>query len=109
MDTLGGTFFLGTKAGLRIGVGEVNGTGEEVKLFRDEFDMMTDTIIPTGSIDYREMFRREHASFRDAVLAGGPSPIDPDTMLYTNVIFQGGLDSALQGGKEVLVNIPKLK
>jgi predicted dehydrogenase len=104
MDSLGGTIFLGTKAGLRIGVGEVRGPQEGVTLYRDEFGLPTDIIIPTrGSVD---AFKAEDAAFVDAVREGKPSPIDPDGMLLTNVIFQGVIDSANADGREVEVKVP---
>ena len=104
MDSLGGTIFLGTKAGLRIGVGEVRGPQEGVTLYRDEFGLPTDIRIPTrGSVD---VFKAEDAAFVDAVREGKPSPIDPDGMLLTNVIFQGVIDSANADGREVEVSVP---
>ncbi len=104
MDSLGGTIFLGTKAGLRIGVGEVRGPQEGVTLYRDEFSLPTDINIPTrGSVD---VFKAEDAAFVDAVREGKPSPIDPDGMLLTNVIFQGVIDSANADGREVEVTVP---
>jgi predicted dehydrogenase len=104
MDSLGGTIFLGTKAGLRIGVGEVSGPQEGVTLYRDEFGQPTDIRIPTrGSVD---VFKAEDAAFVDAVREGKPSPIDPDGMLLTNVIFQGVIDSANADGREVEVTVP---
>lgn len=104
MDSLGGTIFLGTKAGLRIGVGEVRGPQEGVTLYRDEFGLPTDIHIPTrGSVD---VFKAEDTAFVDAVREGKPSPIDPDGMLLTNVIFQGVIDSANADGREVEVTVP---
>ena len=95
MDSLGGTIFLGTKAGLRIGIGEVRGPQEGVKLYRDEFGDPFDIDIPTG--DSVDVFKAEDAAFVDAVREGKPSPIDPDGMLLTNVIFQGVVDSQEAG------------
>jgi predicted dehydrogenase len=104
MDSLGGTIFLGTKAGLRIGVGEVSGPQEGVTLYRDEFGQPTDIRIPTrGSVD---VFKAEDTAFVDAVREGKPSPIDPDGMLLTNVIIQGVIDSANADGREVEVTVP---
>ena len=104
MDSLGGTIFLGTKAGLRIGVGEVSGPQEGVSVYRDEFGQPTDVKIPTGRpVD---VFKAEDSAFADAVREGKPSPIDPDGMLLTNVIIQGVVDSNEAGGREVEVNVP---
>jgi len=107
MDSIGGTFFLGTKAGLRIGVGEVRGPEEGVWVYRDEFGALTDVQIqgirPVQGI---ELFKRENAAFAEAVRENQPSPIDPDGMLLTNVIIQGAMDSAARGGQEVPVTVP---
>ena len=104
MDSLGGTIFLGTKAGLRIGVGEVRGPQEGVTLYGDEGGKETTTSIPIGaSVD---VFKAEDSAFVDAVREGKPSPINPDGMLLTNVIIQGVIDSQAKGGREVKVKVP---
>jgi len=101
MDSLGGTIFLGKKAGLRIGIGEVRGPSEGVWLYRDEFGQPTDIQVPTpGRVD---VFQAEDAAFVDAVREGKPSPIDPAGMLLTNVIIQGVIDSQQANGREVEV------
>ena len=104
MDTIGGTFFLGTKAGLRVGVGEVTGPGEGVSIYRDEFGEPTNVKIPVGG--EVDVFKAEDSAFVDAVRHNKPSPVNPDGMLMTNVIFQGVVDSAAAGGREVKVNVP---
>ena len=104
MDSLGGTIFLGTKAGLRIGVGEVRGPQEGVTIYRDEFGEPTDLRIPIGrSVD---VFKAEDTAFVESIREGKPSPIDPDGMLLTNVIIQGVVDSQAAGGREVEVTVP---
>jgi predicted dehydrogenase len=107
MDTLGGTFFLGERAGLRIGVLEVKGTETGVFLFRDEFGAMTK--VQLDNVDFRdnqELFAREDRAWIEAIRTGSPSPIDPDGVLLTNVIIQGIVDSASAGGREVEVSVP---
>jgi predicted dehydrogenase len=109
MDSLGGTFFLGTKAGLRIGVGEVRGPEEGVTVYRDQFGALTNISVENvRSVEGIELFRRENAAFADAVRESKPAPIDPDGMLLTNVIIQGVIDSAAAGGREVEVTIPAM-
>lgn len=109
LDSLGGTFFLGTKAGLRIGVSEVKGPEEGVWVYRDEFGTLTNTAAqfmrPLTGI---ELFKREDAAFADAIREDKPSPIDPDGILLTNVIIQGVIDSAAAGGREIEVTVPKV-
>jgi hypothetical protein len=108
MDSLGGTFFLGTKAGLRIGIGEVRGPEVGVTVYRDEFGAMTNaTVEQVRPLQGIELFRRENAAFADAVREGKPSPIDPNGMLLTNVIIQGAIDSSEVGGVEIEVTVPK--
>ena len=104
MDSLGGTIFLGTKAGLRIGVGEVRGPQEGITIYRDEFGEPISVGVPTGRSP--DVFKSEDAAFADAVREGKPSPIDPDGMLLTNVIIQGVIDSSEAGGREVAVTVP---
>ena len=108
LDSLGGTFFLGTKAGFRIGVSEVKGPEEGVWVYRDEFGTLTNTnALFLRPLQGAELFKRENAAFADAVREGKPSPIDPDGMLLTNVIIQGVIDSAAAGGREIEVTVPK--
>lgn len=104
MDSLGGTIFLGTKAGLRIGVGEVRGPQEGVVVYRDEFGEPITINVPVGG--HVDVFRAEDSAFIEAVREGKPSPIDPDGVLLTNVIIQGVIDSANSGGHEVKVSVP---
>ena len=107
MDSLGGTYFLGTKGGLRIGVGEVRGPDRGVTVYRDQFGVMTDVIarnLPT--VQGVELFRREDAAFVEAIRDGLPSPIDPAGVLLTNVIIQGIMDSSEDGGRELEVTVP---
>jgi predicted dehydrogenase len=97
MDDIGGTFFLGTRAGLRL---------HPLTLYRHEFGLMTNTVpqeVPT--VEDIELFRREQLAFVDAIREGKPSPIPADQMLLTNIIIQGLIDSAATG-KEVAVSVP---
>lgn len=101
MDTLGGTFFLGTRAGLRL--------EPEIRVFRDEWGYLTD-VIPHAAPpkDFRELFRLEIEDFYAAIRAGRPSPIDPEEALMTNVIIDGILASTRASGREVAVAMPKV-
>ena len=104
MDSLGGTFFLGTKAGLRIGIGEVRGPQDGVRVYGDkDGEFHDETFTDFESVD---VFLAEDTAFIDAVREGKPSPIDPDGMLLTNVIIQGVIDSSEAGGREVEVTVP---
>jgi predicted dehydrogenase len=106
MDTLGGTILLGTKAGLRVGTDNLAGP-KGVWMYRDEFGAVTDVEFKNLTTWSRpDLFALEDEAFARAVRAGGPSPVDPQEFLITNVIIQGLLDSAAQGGAEVTVKAP---
>ena len=99
MNEIGGTFFLGTKAGLRL---------SPLTVYRHEWGMLTDTIpqnIP--QVEGIELFRRENRAFAESIREGKPSPIPTEQMLLTNVIIQGLLDSAA-AGHEVQVTVPNV-
>jgi len=99
LNDLGGTFFLGTRGGLRL---------DPLTLYRHEFGLMTDTtpqeVHPVEDI---ELFRREHLAFANAIREGKPSPIPPDQLLLTNMIIQGLIDSSAIG-REVTLALPNL-
>ncbi len=98
MDTLGPTFFLGTKAGLKL---------EPLTVFHQEAGVLVNSVIegiPTPQGD--ELFRLENLAFAEAIREGKPSPLPPEKMILTNVIIQGLIDSAAVGGREVAVNVP---
>jgi predicted dehydrogenase len=97
MDEIGGTFFLGTKAGLKM---------HPLTVFRHEWGLMTDTQVKgIQEVEDIELFRREEIAFANAIRDGKPSPIPADEMIYTNVIIQGLIDSSA-AGHEVQVKVP---
>jgi predicted dehydrogenase len=99
MDTLGGNFLLGTKAGLRM---------NPLTIYRHEWGALTDTVVQNvPPMEGVEMFRQENLGFAEAIRKGLPSPIPPDEMLLTNVIIQGLIDSA-EAGHEVEVSVPEV-
>jgi predicted dehydrogenase len=99
MDSLGGTFFLGTKAGLRL---------NPLTVYRHEWGVLTDTIVQNvRDTEPQEQFRRENVAFAEAIRQNKPSPIPADQMLLTNVIIQGLIDSAA-AGREVEVTVPSV-
>ncbi len=106
MDSLGGTIFLGKKAGLRIGIGEVRGPQDGVRVYGDKDGQIHDeTYTEFKSVS---VFHEEDSAFIDAVREGKPSPIDPYEIMLTNVIIQGVIDSSEAGGREVEVTVPSL-
>jgi predicted dehydrogenase len=93
MDSLGGTFFLGSKAGLRL---------DPLTIYRNERGMLADTLLQVPRVDDIELFKSENLAFADAIRESKPSPIPADEMLLTNIIIQGLIDSA-EAGREVSV------
>ena len=104
MDSLGGTIFLGEKAGLRIGVSEVRGPQDGVFVYGDNNGEIEDQSFT--EFEPVDVFVAEDTDFIDAVRHGKPSPIDPYGMLLTNVVFQGVNDSSENGGREVELKVP---
>ena len=99
MDSIGGTFFLGTKAGLKM---------HPLTVYRHEWGAMTDTqICGIEEVENIELFRRENRAFADAIREGKPSPIPADEMVLTNVIIQGLIDSSA-ACREVAVSVPSV-
>ncbi len=99
MDNIGGTFFLGTKGGLKL---------NPLTLFRFENGLMTDTVVPNvPPTDPPALFRQENLAFAAAVREGKPSPIPPEELLLTNVIIQGLVDSSV-AGHELQVSMPEV-
>lgn len=96
IDSLGRSFFLGTKAGLALG---------PLEIFRDEFGTMVN-ITPKEVRDDVDRFREETADFIRAVREGRPSPIPPEEVIWTNVIMDGIYRSA-KAGREVKVGLPQ--
>ena len=99
MDSLGSTFFLGTKAGLKT---------SPFTVFRNDFGMLTD-VTPKNlpATDYGLHFRQENLAFAKAIREGLPSPVPPEEVLLTNVIIQGLVDSA-KVGHEIEVTVPEV-
>lgn len=98
MDTLGATFFLGTKAGLKL---------DTLTVFHQEAGVLMNSVMDgIPSQQNIDLFRLENLAFADAVREGKPSPLLPEDMLITNVVIQGLIDSAAAGGREIAVQVP---
>ena len=54
-----------------------------------------------------DVWRTQVEAFRDAVIQGKPSPIDPEKVLITNVIMDG-IFRSVEKGKEVAVKVPEI-
>ena len=80
---------------------------EPLTYFHQQDGLLLDSVVqelPTPKPG--EGFRTENLAFADAVREGKPSPVPADEMLLTNVIIQGLIDSAAQGGREIAVHVP---
>ena len=101
-DDLGPNTLLGTKGGLQL--------SPTLTLFRDEFGAMTNVTphIPDRSEPNRmHHFVPQARIFADAVRAGGPSPVDTEGILYSQLIMDGMFRSA-SAGREVEIEIPSI-
>ena len=116
-NSLGSNFFLGKKAGLSM---------DGMEVYADEVPKGLEQLVKAegGSLEVEEVrgnmvnvrirglkpvdvWQAQIRAFRDAVLKGGPSPIDPEKVLLTNVIMDGIARSAKRG-KEVAARIPTI-
>ena len=116
-NSLGSNFFLGEKAGLSMDGMEVY--ADEVpkeleKLAKAEGCSLEVEEVRGGMVNIRikglkpvDVWQEQIKAFRDAVLRGGPSPIDPEKVLLTNVIMDGIFRSA-KAGREVKARIPRI-
>lgn len=98
MDSLGGTFFLGTQAGMKL---------NPLTVFKNQWGCLTDITPHVAPVEDIELFKSENLAFADAIRENKPSPIPGDEMLLTNVIIQGLIDSAI-AGREVQVTVPNV-
>lgn len=96
LDSLGSTYFLGTKAGLRL---------SPLELYRDEFGCMT-TVTFQGLPQEPDTFKEEILDFIRAIRNHLPSPIPPEQAILTNIIMDAIYRSA-EAGEEVKVEIPE--
>lgn len=100
LDSLGGTFLLGDKGGLRI---------EPFELYRDEHRTMVTTSFP--HLPRPEPFSTlmaQVSAFISAIREGKPSPTPPEEIMMTNVIMDAIYESA-RLGREVKCKVPKLE
>jgi predicted dehydrogenase len=101
-DDLGPSVLLGTRGGLQM--------SPKLTLFRDEFGVMTN--VTPQLPEHTEPMRMHHfvpqaRIFIDAVRAGGPTPVDTQGILHSQVIMDGMFRSAA-AGREVAVEIPSI-
>jgi predicted dehydrogenase len=101
-DDLGPSQFLGTRGGLQL--------SPNLVLYRDEFGVLTN--VTPQLPDLTEPQRMHHFTpqaqvFVNAVRAGGPTPVDTQGILYSQLIMDGIFRSA-EGGREVSIELPIL-
>lgn len=94
LDSLGRSFFLGTKGGMALSPLEV--------YVNQQFGNLNMTMTPQGLRENDQWFEKIKA-FAEAVRDEQPSPIDPHGVFLTNVIMDGIIRSAA-AGHEVTVD-----
>jgi predicted dehydrogenase len=115
-NSLGPNYFLGKKAGMSLDGLEVYADkcpkelqklakSEGCTLKVDEVRNMVN--VSVQGLERVDVWPAQIKAFLDAVRKGGPSPIDPERVLLTNVIMDGIFRSVKQG-KEVAVRVPEI-
>lgn len=113
-NSLGNSFFLGKKAGMTFGEIYADSVPKELEqlansegwtLKVDPVDKMVN--IRIEGLKPVDVWDAQVRAFINAVRTGGPSPIDPNKVLITNVIMDGIARSA-KLGKEVTVKMPEV-
>jgi predicted dehydrogenase len=102
-DDLGPSTLLGTHGGLQL--------SPTLVLFRDEFGVLTNVSpqLPDLTEPHRmHHFKPQARIFVDAVRAGGPTPVEPTTILFSQVIMDGIYRSAA-AGREVELKVPAIE
>ncbi|MCS7253796.1 MAG: Gfo/Idh/MocA family oxidoreductase [Armatimonadota bacterium] len=100
LDSLGSTFLLGDKGGLRF---------EPFELYRDEHGTMVTISFPNlPRLDPYSVLMAQISAFIDAIKQGKPSPTPPEEIMMTNVIMDAIYESA-RLGREVKCRVPKLE
>lgn len=116
-DSLGPTYFLGTRAGIQLGgpvlyldavtpeiEALVREAGGELEVREGQAKLPT---VHVQGLPRTDVWVAQMTAFREAVLRGGPSPIPPEGVLLTNVVMDGIFRSH-ERGEEVPVSVPKL-
>ena len=115
-DSLGGTYFLGTQAGLSLGgpVIYADSYSEELKKLVQAEGLTATPNPPEGMTTIRfsgfpgvDVWEAQMTAFREAVRTNTPSPLLPEGVFLTNVIMDGIFRSHEQG-KEVAVKVPEI-
>jgi predicted dehydrogenase len=109
MDSLGATFLLGTKAGLRLTEVADKGVWDEgvgsVTLFHDVAGRPAESRLSLAPRRVR-VFDAKVAAFVEAVRGGAPAPVPAEQGLIVQAVIDGILRSA-EVGHEVAVAVPE--
>lgn len=99
-ESLGSTFLLGDKGGLKM---------EPFELYRDEHGAMVTISFPNlPRPEPSAIFTAQVGAFIEAIKEGKPSPTPPEEIMMTNVIMDAIYESA-KHGKEVKCQVPKIE
>lgn len=115
-NSLGPNYFLGKKAGLSFNGPEVYADevpkdleklakSEGCTLKVEEVGNMVN--VRVEGMKPVDVWETQVKAFRDAVIKGEPSPIDPEGVLITNVIMDG-MARSVEKGKEVQAKVPEI-
>jgi len=112
-NSLGHSYFLGKKAGMTYGEIYADSVPKELeKLAKDEdCTLKVETRDNMANIRIEglkpvDVWDAQLRAFIKAVRSGGPSPIDPEKVIITNVIMDG-ISRSVKQGKEVAVKVEK--
>jgi predicted dehydrogenase len=95
LDSLGKSFFLGSKGGLQL---------DPLEIYRDEYGALVN-ITPKLPDDRVDRFKEETQAFTEAIREKRAAPIPAEEVVWTNVIMDGIYRSAA-AGREVEVGLP---
>src|SRR5262249_7501485 len=96
LDSLGKSFFLGSKGGLQL---------DPLEIYRDEYGALVNETPKLGD-EKVDRFKEEMQAFTDAIRENRPAPIPAEEVVWTNVIMDGIYRSAAAGA-EVAVALPE--
>lgn len=94
-DSLGKSFFMGTKGGLKL---------NPLEIYSDENGYMTTTALNLPS---KDPWKDKTEKFVKAIAENLPSPIDPKEIVYEQYIIDSIYKSINEGGKDIKVILPK--
>lgn len=113
-DSLGNSYYLGKKAGMTYGTIYADSVPKELEKLAESEGCTLKVEPRDNMVNIRieglkpvDVWDKQVREFIKAVREGGPSPIDPEKVLITNVIMDG-INRSVKQGKEVKVQVPEI-